>query len=130
MENIGQTKPIDLEINKEIRGTFLLVQSRKINTKADPCEERGDHSFTKCISKFAARTAGCDLNWVKRNYPGVVQPPCRSLAEILLYSNILSNLSLHSWTELTRTTGCYGKCQYNKYIFSQVSFSPPPSPLT
>ena len=123
MENIGQTKPIDLEINNEIRGTFLLVQSRKINTKEAPCEERREnYSFTKCISNFAARTAGCSLNWVKSNYPGV-RPPCKSLPDILLYSEVLSNLSLYSWTELTRTTGCYGKCQYNKYIFSQVSFS-------
>ena len=123
MENIGQTKPIDFEINNEIRGTFLLEQSLKINRKEEPCEERRDFSFTKCISNFAARTVGCELDWIN---PGLY-PPCKSLPEILLYSDILSNLSLYSWTELTRTTGCLGKCRYNKYIFSQVRFSLTPS---
>ena len=129
MENIGQTKPIDFEINNEVRGTFLLVQSRKINTKEEPCEERRDHSFTKCISNFADRRAGCELNWVESNYPRVYPPfpPCKSWSDILLYIDILSNLSLYSWTELTRTTGCLGKCRYNKYIFSRVRVSLTPS---
>ena len=126
MENIGQTKPIDFEINNEVRGTFLVVQSRKINTKEEPCEERRDHSFTKCISNFVDRRAGCELDWIKSNHPAVY-PPCKSLPEILLYIDILSNLSLYSWTELTGTTGCHGKCRYNKYIFSRVRFSLTPS---
>ena len=89
MENIGQTKPIDFEINNEIRGTFRLEQSLKINTKEEPCEERREESFTKCISNFAARTAGCELDWVN---PGV-HPPCQSLSDILLYSNILTSVA-------------------------------------
>ena len=42
MENIGQTKPIDFEINNEFRVTFLLVKSGKINRKEVPCEVRRD----------------------------------------------------------------------------------------
>ena len=33
MENIGQTKPIDFEINNEVRGTFLLVTENQYEGK-------------------------------------------------------------------------------------------------
>ena len=37
------------------------------------------------------------------------------------FSHLLEEINDYSWGRLTRETGCYGKCQYKEYKFSQVT---------
>ena len=119
MENIGQTEHIELQLKNEVWGTFTVSQIRKLNKVSDPCEEDEEYSFTECLMEFVANSTGCYLDWgqsfISANYPG-----CTTLQQIIDMEKLLHKLSQLSWSKLTKTSGCYGKCQYKKFIFTQV----------
>ena len=119
MENIGQTEFIDLQLNTEIWGSFSVSQIKKLNKVWDPCEEAEEYSFTQCLMEFVASSTGCYLDWgltfVSANYPA-----CTTLQQIINTEKLLHRISLLSWTKLTKISGCYGRCQYRKFTFTQV----------
>ena len=123
MENsvarLGQTESIYLKIQTRLDGNFQLVERRVLNTPARPCQEAESYSFTKCVLQFIAGRAGCHLDWIG-TYSLPQYPPCRSLEEIEAYSHLLEEFKDYTWVDLTRETGCFGKCHYKEYKFNKV----------
>ena len=56
MENIGQTKPIHVPTNTEVRGTFRVVQKINLDKDSDHCVEDTGYSYTKCMKDYVATT--------------------------------------------------------------------------
>ena len=119
MENIGQTEHIDLQLNNEVWGSFTLSQIKKLNKVSEPCEEEEEYSFTQCLMEFVVSSTGCYLDW-DQTFISTSYPVCTSLQQIIYMEKLLHKLTKLSWTKLTEISGCYGKCQYKKFKFTQV----------
>ena len=122
MERVGQTKNIDLELNNEIWGTFSTSQIKKLNKAEEPCVEQEDYSLTTCLMEFVASSTGCYLDW-GQTFRSDISPPCRSLQEIIKAEQVLYTVSRLSWNKLTEKSGCYGKCRYKKFTFTEVKIT-------
>ena len=120
MFRLGQTQRIYLNIKTLLRGNFKLVKRRTLNTAARPCVEDNSFSFTSCMMEFVARRIGCHLGWVGR-YRFPEYPSCKTLMELIKYSELLEMLADLSWVRLTRVTGCHAKCQYQEFRFTKVN---------
>ena len=119
MENIGQTEHIELQLNNEIWGSFTLSQIKKLNKASEPCEEEEKYSFTECMMEFVVRETGCYLE-LGQTFSSANYPVCTTVQQIVNMEKLLHRISKLSWTKLTKISGCYGKCQYKKFIFTEV----------
>ena len=120
MENIGQAGHIDLQLNTEIWGSFTVSQITKLNKVSEPCEEDEEYSFTECLMEFVAHSTGCYLDW-GLTFTSANYPVCTTLQQITSMEKLLYRISQLSWSKLTKISGCYGKCRYRKFTFTQVN---------
>ena len=93
MERIGQSKSIYIPTKTEVWGTFTAAQIISIDKKSAPCVTDASYSYTRCVKKYVASTAGCHLDWVDQGIAlEIYFNRCETPNQVLRYHSVLASV--------------------------------------
>ena len=123
MDRTGQSKPIFLGKNQELRASFMMTEKSNINKKSAPCIDDQSYSYSKCIVTHVSDQAGCSLNWFS-SHMGNQHPVCTTKEDILRYETEVTKAVTSSWTELSESSGCYAQCMVKQFQIKSPTLEP------
>ena len=114
---IGQPEPVKVELNSDVEIIFTIKEISTINSRARPCIERDDYSFTQCVRKFAIKKANCDIDYfaVGRDQQG----RCKT-ENFFEYFKLLIWIKQTRLPEVIKESGCHPKCKISQYSYEKI----------
>ena len=95
-----------------------MIKKTSISKDSEPCTQDQNYRFDKCIHNYIAELIGCQFAWFSSSI-GSDFPPCSTREQLISFEEQMTRLSLATWKDLTRESGCLVKCTINQFIFTK-----------
>ena len=117
MKNIGQSKPIRLDLDLQVEGTFTRKKILTLDKPDKKCTLEEGYSFTKCLQNYLEEKSECRIDWFSKN---PVDTKCRKTS-FIHYFKLLIWARKSPWKTLSTESGCVPKCEILQYTFAVKS---------
>ena len=117
MLSIGQPEPVQVEINSDVEIKFTVKKITIINSRARPCIERDDYSFTKCVQKFAIDRTNCNIDYFA---VGKDQKEMCKTENFFEYFKLLIWIKQSRLSDVINESGCHPKCKMSHYSYETI----------
>ena len=114
MTTFGQPNSISIMSNTELNIFFQRKEVNLLNTKKDPCIEKKDYSFTKCLQEYVRKETNCNLEFFTKKKVRTFD--CKK-EDFFLFFGLLTKLKQDSLLKVQKRSGCHPKCKSVHYFY-------------